>query len=68
MELNGTFSFPGTINLSPQLEKILNKAHSPSYMVRIVKRKPFDYRSTSPVEIISCRLNNGKIVSLFCKY
>src|SRR5688572_7140154 len=68
MELNGTFSFPGTINLSPQLEKILNKTHSPSYMVELVKRKPFDYRSTSPVEIISCRLNDGQVVSLFCKY
>lgn len=68
MKLNGTFSFPETKKLNPQLERILNKIHSPHFMVELVKRKPFDYHSTSPAELISCRLNNGKIVSLFCKY
>ena len=68
MKLNGTFIFPDTKKLNPQLERILNKAHSPGYMVKLIKRKPFDYRSTSPVEIISCRLNDGQVVSLFCKY
>jgi len=68
MDLNGTFSFPGTNKLVPQLEGLLNKIHSPYYMVDLIKRKPFDYRSTSPVEIVSCRLSNGEVISLFCKY
>lgn len=68
MALNGTFIFPDTKKLNPQLERILNKVYSPDHMMKLVKRKPFDYRSTSPVEIISCRLNDGQIVSLFCKY
>ena len=38
------------------------------HMVELVNRKPFDYSSTSPAEIISCRLNDGQIISLFCKY
>jgi hypothetical protein len=68
MELNGTFSFPGTIKLSPHLKRILNKVHAPMHMVELVNRKPFDYSSTSPAEIISCRLSDGQIISLFCKY
>lgn len=68
MGLNGTFAFPDTKKLNPQLERILNKVHSPFYMEELVKRKPFDYHSTSPAEIISCRLNDGQVVSLFCKY
>jgi thiamine kinase-like enzyme len=68
MDLNGGFIFQGTEKLVPQLERILNKIHSPEYMVDLIKRKPFDYRSTSPVEIISCRLSNEEIIYLFCKY
>src|SRR5688572_23632376 len=68
MGLYDTFSFPGTVKLSPQLEGIINKIHSPLFMVEMVNRKPFDYSSTFPAEIISCRLNNGQIISLFCKY
>lgn len=68
MALNGTFIFPDTKKLNPQLERILNKVYSPEHMMELVKRKPFDYRSTSPVEIISCRLSDGQAISLFCKY
>lgn len=68
MKLNGTFSFPETQKLSPHLERFVNKAHVPHNMVTLLKRKPYDYRSTSPVEIISCRLNNGETIYLFCKY
>jgi len=68
MDLNGTFSFPGTKKLVSQLEGLLNKIHSPDYMIDLIKRKPFDYRSTSPVEIVSCRLHSGDVIDLFCKY
>ncbi|MFC0774402.1 phosphotransferase family protein [Terrimonas alba] len=34
----------------------------------MVRRKKFDYHSTSPAEIITCSLDNGQLIHLFCKY
>lgn len=68
MELNGAFIFPKIENLNPQLEKMVEKVNSPFQMAKMVKRKKFDYHSTSPAEIISCSLDNGQLIHLFCKY
>lgn len=68
MESNGTFLFPETEDLNSQLEKMVNKVHSPFQMTKMVRRKKFDYHSTSPAEIISCSLDNGQLIHLFCKY
>ena len=68
MKLNGTFAFPETRKLTPKLESFVNRVHAPHSMETILRRKLYDYRSTSPVEIISFRLNNGEIKYLFCKY
>jgi thiamine kinase-like enzyme len=68
MKLSETFLFPGVIQLSQPLERMVNRVHSPCYMVELTDRKPFYYCSTSPAEVISCRLNDGQIISLFCKY
>ena len=63
-----TFSSPATANLNSQIEKFVNEVHSPFYMTKMVKRKKFDYHSTSPAEIISYSLDNGQLIHLFCKY
>jgi thiamine kinase-like enzyme len=68
MGLNETFLFPDIKKLNPQLERIINKVHSPLHMVKLINRKPYDYRSTSPAEIISVSLDDGQIIALFCKY
>jgi len=68
MELKETFLFPEAKKLVPQLERIVNNVHSPDYLADLIKRRRFDYRSTSPAEIISCRLNSGQVIYLFCKY
>lgn len=68
MKLSETFLFPGEQQLSQPLETMVNRFHSPDYMVALTDRKPFYYCSTSPAEVITCRLNNGQLVSLFCKY
>ena len=65
MESNGTFLFPETEDLNSQLEKMVNKVHSPFQMTKMVRRKKFDYHSTSPAEIISCSLDNGQLIHLF---
>ena len=68
MQSNGTFLFPKTEALNSQLEKFVGKVHSPFHMTKMVRRKKFDYHSTSPAEIISCSLDNGQLIHLFCKY
>jgi hypothetical protein len=60
-------TLPDTATLSQQLSALLTNG-SQQGQFEILSRKPFINTSTFPVEIITCRLNNGRIINLFCKY
>lgn len=68
MEVRETFSFPEKKLQLPQLEDLVNKAHSPLYVKNWVSRRSYVYSSTSPAQIIHCHLSNNQSVYLFCKY
>jgi hypothetical protein len=53
---------PGTDSLSTQLSKVFSSS------VEVTDRLPFKGSSTFPVELITCRLEDGKQVRLFGKY
>ena len=36
--------------------------------IRLINRKPNIYASTFPTEIVTCKLNDGRKLHLFCKY
>ena len=63
-----TFLFPEKKLQLPQLEEMINRVHSPRFVINWVSRRNFVYSSTSPAQIIHCRLNNHESVYLFCKY
>jgi thiamine kinase-like enzyme len=60
-------SLPDTAMLSEHLSALITNVSEPSQF-EIVSRKPFINTSTFPVEIIACRVNDGQIINLFCKY
>lgn len=68
MAARETFSFPEKKLQLPQLEEMVNRVHSPLFVTDWVSRRNFVYSSTSPAQIIHCRLNNHESVYLFCKY
>jgi len=62
------FLFPDRKLQLPHLEKMVNRVHAPHYITDWVSRRNFVYHSTSPAQIMHCRLNNHESVYLFCKY
>ena len=62
-----TSSLPNTELLEHHLSKLFS-ANETDKNFEVISRTAYDYRSTSPAEIISVSLNDGQIVSLFCKY
>src|SRR5215831_8043433 len=68
MAVNGHFIYPAMDHLGSQLQKMIDISYDRPSTIESVKRRPFLYHSTSPAEIIKCSMDNGKSVSLFCKY
>jgi Phosphotransferase enzyme family len=58
--------FPDIVSLTTGLTSVLSET-SPC-PVTVLHREAHIYQSTFPSEVVTCRLNNGRILRLFCKY
>ena len=59
---------PDDLLLSEQLSTLQYYANSRVEKIEILAREHYVGSSTFPAEIVTCKLNDGKIISLFCKY
>ncbi len=60
--------FPDTASLTEGLTSVLSGSLSAPCPVTVLHREAHIYRSTFPSEVVSCRLNDGRTLRLFCKY
>jgi hypothetical protein len=60
--------FPDLHTLIDGLSSVLNVHGSTHEHVTILERQPNSPASTFPAEIVTCRLENGRQLRLFCKY
>lgn len=65
---NDIITLPDTITLTRYLSALITKDAIQQDNFEVLSRKPFINSSTFPAEIISCALNDEKIINLFCKY
>ena len=54
--------------LSAGLLSVLAAAHCPNGSIAILARDRNDYVSSYPSEVVTCRLADGSVLRLFCKY
>lgn len=57
-----------TPTLEKQLSNIFSRNETGNVIVSILSRAEYDYRSTFPIEIVTCLINHHKKLILFCKY
>jgi len=60
--------FPDIDSLTAGLTTVLTGSVSSLCPVTILHREAHVYRSTLPSEVVTCRLKDGRILRLFCKY
>ncbi len=60
--------FPDIVSLTTGLTSVLSESVSSPCPVTVLHREAHIYQSTFPSEVVTCRLNNGRTVRLFCKY
>ncbi len=61
-------SLPGMQTLEEGLSLLLQERGFDASRITISSRESNVYQSTSPCEIVTCRLTDGKILKLLCKY
>ena len=59
---------PDSEYLSFVLSKVLNENGYYEGKIAVLDRQPNVYTSTYPSEIVSCLLQNGRTIQIFCKY
>ena len=59
---------PETDTLKSYLSDLIIRDNLSEKLIEIISRKTSDYTSTFPIEIVTCQLNDGQIIKLFCKY
>ncbi len=59
---------PDTAALEKHLSTLIYKREISPGPVEIISRNAFIDTSTFPVEIITCKLTDGRVVNFFCKY
>jgi len=60
--------FPDAASLTAGLTSVLSETISALCPVTVLHREAHVYRSTFPSEVVTCRLNDGRTLRLFCKY
>jgi hypothetical protein len=63
-----TFELPGPQRLRDGLNSVFSANGRLGPTLSILHRRPFIYQSTSPSEIVTCRLDAGKKLRVLCKY
>lgn len=60
--------FPTLPTLIAGLTSIFKDSGLIKKTVKVLHRQPFDLMSTFPCEIVTCQLENGRELQIFCKY
>jgi len=60
--------YPDIVSLTTGLTSVLSESMPSLCPVTVLHREAHIYRSTFPSEVVTCRLNDGRTLRLFCKY
>jgi hypothetical protein len=59
---------PDPVTLAARLASLLSGGDSARGAVTVLRREPSPYASTFPSEVVTCRIDGGEVLRLFCKY
>ncbi len=55
-------------HLAARLAVVLRRRNPAADGLRVIDRRPAPYASSAPSEIVTCRLRDGQVLTLYCKY